>query len=41
MMFILGALVVAPESRAQDPELQKAAEFFSEAGVPGDKWVEG
>jgi len=24
-----------------DPKMQKAAEFFGTAGIPGDKWVEG
>ncbi len=41
LVFILGGLVVAPESHAQDPEMQKAVDFFSNAGVPGDKWIEG
>jgi len=35
------SLLVAPEVRAQDPELQKAAEFFSAAGVPAGQWIEG
>ncbi len=26
---------------AQDKEMQKAMEFFSTAGIPGDKWIEG
>ncbi len=26
---------------AQDQEMQKAMEFFSTAGIPGDKWIEG
>ena len=41
LLFVFCGLALAPESRAQDPELQKAAEFFSNAGVPGDKWIEG
>jgi len=27
--------------QAQDQEMQKAKEFFSTAGIPGDKWIEG
>jgi ribonuclease BN (tRNA processing enzyme) len=27
--------------QAQDQETQKAMEFFSTAGIPGDKWIEG
>ena len=41
LMGVLGGLVVAPEAGAQDPELQKAMEFFSTAGIPGDQWIEG
>ena len=29
------------QETAQDPELAKAMEFFSTAGIPGDKWIEG
>ena len=29
------------QENAQDPELAKAMEFFSTAGIPGDKWIEG
>ena len=41
LMGVLGGLVVVPEAGAQDPELQKAMEFFSTAGIPGDQWIEG
>ncbi len=27
--------------KTQDQEMQKAMEFFSTAGIPGDKWIEG
>ena len=35
------ATSVAGAQEAPSSELQKAMEFFSTAGVPGDKWIEG
>lgn len=38
---ILSFVAASGLSFGQDAELQKAMEFFSTAGIPGDKWIEG
>ena len=37
---LAGAPGTAP-LRQQDPQLQRAMEFFSTGGIPGDRWTEG
>jgi ribonuclease BN (tRNA processing enzyme) len=39
--IVLCFVLVSGIAFAQDAELQKAKEFFSTAGVPGGKWIEG
>jgi len=42
--LLVGLCIATSVASAQEepsPELQKAMEFFSTAGVPGDKWIEG
>ena len=37
----VGLLLVSGMTLAQEEELKKAKEFFSTAGIPGDRWIEG
>jgi hypothetical protein len=37
----VGLLLISGMTLAQEEELKKAKEFFSTAGIPGDKWIEG
>ena len=41
LTVVLGLLLVNSVTLAQEEELKKAKKFFSTAGVPGDKWIEG
>jgi len=41
LIALLGLLLNNGTIFAQDAELKKAMEFFSTAGIPGDKWTEG
>ena len=37
----LSLFLFSNATMAQEEEMKKAMEFFSTAGVPGDKWIEG
>ena len=41
IVIVLSLLILGSNAYADQEETKKAMEFFSTAGIPGDKWIEG
>ena len=37
----VGVCILSGNAFSQDDEMKKAMDFFSNAGIPGDRWTEG